>query len=63
MCLSSVYEMSGGDKNLVCEYVSNIQTLDGEVIMTDIVGAETKIRGEVTSIDLVKNIIIVEAKD
>jgi predicted RNA-binding protein len=59
MCLSSVYEVRGGDKSLLCEYVSGLTTEGGIVTITDIMGAEKVVKGDVTSIDLVNNVILI----
>ena len=62
MCLSTVYEVSGNGERLVCEHTTNIE-LDGPTIrLTDIVGEEIIIDGVLKSIDLVKNIIKIEAR-
>jgi predicted RNA-binding protein len=59
MCLSSVYEVKDGDETLVCEHVSGLTSGNGSVTLTDIMGVETVVTGAVTSVDLVKNIILI----
>lgn len=61
MCLSTVIEVRGGEETKVREYVSGISVADGGVTMTDIMGDETFLKGTITSIDLVKNVILVNA--
>jgi len=61
MCLSKVYEVVDGAENLVCDYVSGLVIEPGYVVLTDIMGEEKKISGEIKSIDLVKNVITVSA--
>lgn len=61
MCLSSVYEVKDGTENLVSEYVSAIEIDADQVKLTDIVGKESTVKGNIKKIDLVKNIILVES--
>ena len=61
MCLSAVYEVKDGFEKLVCEHTTTID-LDGSLItLTDILGDEIVITGVLKSVDLVKNIVIVES--
>ena len=60
MCLSAVYEVSGGNEKLVCEHAAAIDLDNGVIRLTDIVGAEFSITGKLKSIDLAKNIIKIE---
>ena len=60
MCLSTVYEETGGERRMVCEYVSGISTDDTSVTLTDIMGQETIVKGSLKSLDFIKNIIIIE---
>lgn len=60
MCLSSVYEVRDGMEKLLCEYTTAV-SLDGSVVtFTDIMGEEIVITGVLKSIDLVRNIIMIE---
>ena len=61
MCLSKVYEIVDGNENLVCDYVSGLVVENGYLVLTDIMGEEKKVAGEIKSIDLVKNVIMVSA--
>ena len=60
MCLSTVYEIGPEGREKVCEYVSAVRAEDGRVILVDIMGAETVLRGSIRSLDLVNNEILVE---
>ena len=62
MCLSTVYEVSPDGREKVCEYVSAVRAEVGTVILVDILGVETVLRGSIRSLDLVNNEILVEAK-
>lgn len=61
MCLSTVFEVRDGAEQKVSEYVSGIQISEEGVTLTDIMGEEKFVRGKLRSIDLVKNIILVDA--
>ena len=63
MCLSKVYEIRDGAENLLCEYVSGVDVSGDTVIFKDILGVETSVRGAITSIDLVKNSIVIAAAE
>jgi len=61
MCLSAVYEVRDGNETLVCEHATAI-CLEGEFVkLTDIMGEEISVNGTLKSIDLVRNIIKIEA--
>ena len=63
MCLSTVYEERDGRQEKICEFVSGIRADAGRVTLTDIMGNETVVAGELKTLDFVKNIIIIEGKD
>lgn len=60
MCLSTAYTRKGEEEEKVAEYVSNITTQDGKVILTDILSNIIEISGRISKVDLVKNIIVIE---
>jgi predicted RNA-binding protein len=59
MCLSTVYLVGGEGRKPLGEYISGVRVEDGKIILSDIMGAETKIEGVIQNIDLVKNIILI----
>lgn len=62
MCLSAVYDISGGKEKLMCEHTTSLNVDGNAITFTDIMGDEIVIDGVLKSIDLVKNIILVESK-
>ena len=60
MCLSAVYEVRDGSETLVCEHTTAINVDNGIITLTDIMGEEIIVTGTLKSIDLVKNVIIME---
>jgi predicted RNA-binding protein len=61
MCLSNVYTVEAGKDTLVAEYVSKIIVGNGTVKLTDVMGEETEVSGVLMSVDLIKNIIRIDA--
>ena len=62
MCLSDAYELlPDGEQKLVLSRVQDISTEDGSVLLTNLMGIRTKVPGRIKSVDLLKNIILIEA--
>ena len=61
MCLSTVYELRGGEQKIVAESVSSLSVSDGLITFTDIIGMQSTLRGTISKIDLVKGAIFVDA--
>lgn len=63
MCLSTVYRGSKKPENEILKNVMLIECRDGVVTLTDIMGREEKIAGEVASADLTGGTVIVAPKN
>jgi predicted RNA-binding protein len=63
MCLSAVYEARDGQEKMVGQFISNLKTEGEKITLTDIMGAETVLNGKIASVDLIKNVIVVEAME
>ncbi|MCD8124360.1 MAG: CooT family nickel-binding protein [Lachnospiraceae bacterium] len=59
MCLAAAYKNTQTPENLVCKFVSNIGFRDKKVVLTDILGEEIEVDGELSTVDLVKNIVVI----
>jgi predicted RNA-binding protein len=59
MCLSTVYQGNIETKP-IAEFVTEVKSEDGLISLTDITGEEIKVNGELKTIDLIKNIIIIQ---
>jgi predicted RNA-binding protein len=60
MCLSTAYALGeGGMKKQLCEYVSGITVAGNTIVLTDLMGQEMRVTGELESVDLVKNAITI----
>ena len=60
MCLSTVYKADGSERTKLAEYVSSVRSEGDRITLTDIMGMETVVFGAMTSVDLVKNEIVIE---
>lgn len=61
MCLAAAYKNQPEADSLVCKSVSNIKVDGNKVILTDIMGEEIEIEGIVSTIDLVKNVVVIQS--
>ncbi|MDR1496552.1 MAG: CooT family nickel-binding protein [Clostridiales Family XIII bacterium] len=60
MCLSTVYEVKNPNAALA-EYVTGVRVNGDQIVLTDIIGNDVTVRGGITNIDLVKNVITIDA--
>jgi predicted RNA-binding protein len=63
MCLSTAYKEVSGQQDMVCQYVSNIEIQDGRVVLTDVMGQELAVDGTLKKVDLVNNVVVIQAAD
>ena len=61
MCLSDAYELVDGEQKLILSRVQDIATDHDSVTLTNLMGIRTKVPGRIKSVDLLKNIILIEA--
>lgn len=62
MCLSTVYRLEKRPENEVLKNVMLIECKDGIVMLTDIMGREATIEGEIASADLTGGTVVVRPK-
>ena len=63
MCLSNVYLLKNDqEKELVCKNVASISHENGELVLKNVLGIPTKIKGEISHVDLVENFVFVRPK-
>ena len=60
MCLSDAYEVIGGERKPLMNYVSGISVENGTVTLTDMLGARKIVTGSLKSVDLTRNVILIE---
>jgi predicted RNA-binding protein len=59
MCISTAYE-NNEDGPILAEHVAVVTQQSGSVIMTDIMGKETAIRGFLKLADLTHGVLVIE---
>lgn len=59
MCLSTVYTMQGGEKELLCKNIAAVKTDGDKLIFTDIMGIPTVVTATIERIDLMDNFIYI----
>lgn len=62
MCLSSAYTTKNGIDTLICERVTNVSVDGSKIILTNLLGMDTIVKGALKSVDLNKNVITIEEK-
>lgn len=63
MCLSTVYEVRGDERFFLCKNCAEIGEVNGQLVMTDIMGIKTRVFGEIEKIDLMENVILIKRYD
>ncbi len=61
MCLAACYKNEQKPENLMCKYVSTIGFRGDKIVLTDILGEETEVTGKLSTVDLVKNYIVIKS--
>lgn len=62
MCLSTVYKNEKAPENMVLSNVMQIFCENGVVTLTDIMGREAQVEGEVMSADLTGGTVVLRTK-
>ncbi|MBO4839104.1 MAG: CooT family nickel-binding protein [Lachnospiraceae bacterium] len=61
MCLSNIYRAS--DNQLLMDNTARIEVRDGTVILRDLFGRVLKVPGQIASVDLENNIVVLQTED
>ena len=61
MCLAKAIRARDGEESQLCAYVSKFRTEGDSIVLTDVMGEETSVVGRIRNVDLVKNLIVIEA--
>ncbi len=60
MCLSTVYLLKPDrEKELISKNIASITYENGELILKNVLGIPTKVKGEISHVDLVENFVYV----
>ena len=62
MCLSDAYEVTGSVRRPLLSYVSGISVDGDQITLTDMLGAKKIVSGKLKSVDLTRNVILIEPK-
>lgn len=62
MCLSDAFELRDGERVPLLHYVSGISVSGDTITLTDMLGAKKVVTGTLQSVDLTKNVILIETK-
>ena len=60
MCLAAAHKNEQTPENLICKFVSNIGFDNGKIVLTDILGENIAIEGKLSTVDLVKNVVVIQ---
>lgn len=60
MCLSAAYQVKNGIDSLIIDKVTNVAVEGENVVLTNLLGMDTVIKGVLRSIDLNSNVIKIE---
>lgn len=63
MCLSTVYKIEKRPENVVLQNVMLIECEHGRVTLTDIMGREVSLEGEIASADLTGGTVVVRPRE
>ena len=60
MCLSTVYLVkSDQEKELLCKNIASITRENNQLILKNVLGIPTTVKGEISHVDLVENFVYV----
>lgn len=63
MCLSTIYQGSVDQDNLLMKNVRMIEYRDGTIVLTDLMERQLAIEGELASADLVNGVAVIRGRD
>ena len=63
MCLSTLYGIKNEKREKLGEYISNVSFRDGAFVFTDVMGNEFSLKGNIRSLDLVRNEILIDLEE
>ncbi len=60
MCLSTAYLNQKEEENICVRYVAEINVKEDSVVLTDVMGTDTEIKGKLLYIDLTGGTVIID---
>ena len=62
MCLSTAYLNKKDKEHVAAEYVAKIHTVGRKITLTDVMGFDTEVDGEILFVDLNGGVIIIDTQ-
>jgi len=59
MCLSTAYYNKKDEANIAASYVAKVEVDGEQVVLTDVMGYETRIEGKIASVDLTGGTVVI----
>ena len=59
MCLSRAFLIKNGKEQLILDSVCNVRMENGEIVLYDIIGETSSVRGIIQDVDLIRNTILI----
>ena len=63
MCLSKAFLVKNGREQLLLDSVCNVRMENGQIVLYDIIGETSSVRGIIEDVDLIRNTIIIRAEE
>ena len=63
MCLSKAFLIKNGREQLLLDSVCNVRMENGQIVLYDIIGETSSVRGIIEDVDLIRNTIIIRAEE
>ena len=63
MCLSKAFLIKNGKEQLILDSVCNVRMENGEIVLYDIIGETSSVRGIIQDVDLIRNTILIRAAE
>ena len=60
MCLSTAYLNSKDEDNIFVRYVAEINVKEDSVVLTDVMGTDTEVKGKLLYVDLTGGTVIID---
>ena len=63
MCLSKAFLIKNGREQLLLDSVCNVRMENGQIVLYDIIGETSSVRGIIEDVDLIRNTIMIRAEE
>lgn len=63
MCLSTAYANLRSAETVMAKNVTQIEFDGDDIILTDLMGAEVRVKGALTLVDLINGVVIIDTRE